>query len=187
MSSQPSNIFWTKSLSDWDLLDRYRVAGSHAAFAELVARHVGLVHGICRRRLDRAELAEIAARDIFLLLARTGPTRRAGRVLVGWLVAATHQACGNVPLRRESALEAALVALSSGDRDLLLSRYYLGRNLLELSVSLGLSQNAAAKRLSRAVARVRRELALRGVAVADDAAVGAMLSAIGHEPVQRSV
>jgi DNA-directed RNA polymerase specialized sigma24 family protein len=195
MQTQAPDIFWTKSLGDWELLDRYRTSGSQTAFAELVARHVGLVYGICRRRVVDPDLAGVRARQVFVALAGRGPRRRAERALSGWLVQTTLDACADAPPpppptppRGESTLDAALASLSREDLDLLLARYYHGWNLLQLSQAFGMSQNNTAKRVSRATARLRRQLASRGMIFPDDGgAVVAHLSRLDHEPVGRGI
>jgi RNA polymerase sigma factor (sigma-70 family) len=207
-------------MEDWQLLDRWRSFGANApeaqdAFGELVSRHIGLVHGACRRRLRDAHLAEDAAQSVFLLLAHRPPRRGDGRAVAGWLVQTADYVCRNIArtnARRakneraayefrtqsldaafgpsksiDADLDAALADLGAADRDLLLLRYYQGRNLLELSDALGVSQNTAAKRLSRAVSRMRRCLASRGVHFADASAIAPMLAAMGHGPVSRAL
>jgi DNA-directed RNA polymerase specialized sigma24 family protein len=186
MQTQAHEIFWTKSLGDWDLLDRYRTSGSQAAFAELVARHIGLVFGTCRRRLADPQLAEQAAQDVFLMLARRGPIRGAERLLSGWLVQAARQVCRDAPVRRESLLDVSLMSLSRDDLDLLLARYYQGWNLLQVSDAFGISQNSAAQRVSRALARVRQALASHGIVISNDEVASRLLT-LNHEPVHRSV
>lgn len=191
MTTQAPDIFWTKSLNDWQLLERHRArGGSQPAFAELVARHVGLVYGICRRSLADADLAEQASREVFVKLARCGPARRrAGGILSGWLVETTHDVCDGgrgFALRCEAAFDATLDSLRRADLDLLLARYYHGWNLRQLSDAFGISQNAAARRVSRALSRLRQKLASRGVVTTDDQLV-CRLATLDHEPVHRNV
>jgi RNA polymerase sigma factor (sigma-70 family) len=191
---------------DWELLERYRAHGSQDAFATIVRRHGGLVYHACRRRLRDAHLAEDAAQAVFVLLARRGPQRGAYGSLAGWLYRTAHHACANAMRARnrrarheraaaESAsasivsgpstddceliLEDAMASLGSGERELLVMRFYEDRDLRELGQALGISQNTAAKRVSRAVNRLRKSFASRG-AIVPAASVGPMLIEAMH-------
>ena len=62
-------------------------------------------------------------------------------------------------------LDAALGELSEVDRDALLLRYFQRKSAREMAQALGLSEDAAQKRVSRAVERLREFFAKRGVAV----------------------
>ena len=73
--------------------------------------------------------------------------------------------------RAERQLEQALAALRSADREIVLMRFYEDRSLDAIGRSIGVSPGTAAKRLSRAVARLRRHF------VGDDAGLRAMLCA----------
>jgi hypothetical protein len=68
-------------------------------------------------------------------------------------------------------LEQALGALAAADREIVLMRFYEGRSLDRIGASLGITSTAAAKRLSRAVARLRNHVA------ADEAHLRCMLCA----------
>jgi RNA polymerase sigma factor (sigma-70 family) len=188
-------------MDDWELLNAFRAEGSQAAFAELVRRHAGLVFGACRRQLHgNTHSAEDVTQAVFLVLARRPPVHRSGTSLAGWLYQTAHYACRN-EVRAErsrqrherSAAEERAVAmtpsnamnsfdldeklddamgqLSSRDRDALLLRYYQDRDLRQVGDALGISQNTAAKRLSRALERLRRALIDRGVGVPTPALV----------------
>src|SRR5207245_11616642 len=62
-------------------------------------------------------------------------------------------------------LETAVASLSEKDRQAIVLRFYEGRNLRDVGVALGASEDAAEKRVSRAVERLREFLAKRGVTV----------------------
>src|SRR5262249_49748720 len=82
-------------MDDWDLLQRFEQTRCERAFAELVARHAGLVYATCRRRLRDAHLAEDVTQAVFIVLARRPPMRRKGAALVGWLYQTAIYACNN--------------------------------------------------------------------------------------------
>jgi len=173
-------------MDDWELLEQFRSERRERAFAELVERHAGLVYGVCRRRLGNAHLAEDVTQAVFVLLARRPPKRRGNSALPGWLYQTAVYACMNamrservrekherefaarqgttVTPRRESttaeaiALDEAMSDLSVRDRDALLLRYYQDKSVREVGMALGLSEDAASKRITRAVERLRGRL-----------------------------
>ena len=62
-------------------------------------------------------------------------------------------------------LDAALGELSEPDRDALLFRYFEHKSAREMAQALGISDEAAQKRVSRAVDRLRESFAQRGVTI----------------------
>jgi RNA polymerase sigma factor (sigma-70 family) len=56
----------------------------------------------------------------------------------------------------EEELDRALASLTGGDRDLILMRFYEDRSLTQIGATLSVSTATATKRLSRAVARLRK-------------------------------
>src|SRR5437867_683946 len=62
-------------------------------------------------------------------------------------------------------LDAALGELREPDRDALLLRYFERKSAREIAQTLGTSEDAAQKRVSRAVERLREHFAKRGVTV----------------------
>lgn len=73
-------------------------------------------------------------------------------------------------------LDAAMDELEPADRDALLLRYFQNRDLRAVGTALGISDDAAQKRVSRAVDKLRAVLAGRGVA-ASAAGLTAVVSA----------
>ncbi|MBX3731097.1 MAG: sigma-70 family RNA polymerase sigma factor [Verrucomicrobiae bacterium] len=59
-------------------------------------------------------------------------------------------------------LDACLARLREGDRNALLLRYFQNRSLAEIGASLGIAEDAARKRVTRALDRLRSELARDG-------------------------
>ena len=60
-------------------------------------------------------------------------------------------------------LDTAVAALSDKDRSAIVLRFYEGRNLSEVAAALGASEEAAKKRVTRAVERLKRYFDRRGV------------------------
>src|SRR6185503_5595986 len=65
----------------------------------------------------------------------------------------------------EPLLDEAMHALDETDRTAVLLRYFENKSLREVGATLGTSENAAQKRLARAVERLREFFAKRGVTI----------------------
>lgn len=173
-------------IPDGLLLRRYR-EGDESSFAELVRRHGRLVHATCLRETGDAALAEDAAQGVFLLLSRRSFGEESS--LAGWLHNASRLVSrnlvrGEVRRRRreqraveeytepETAwkalapqVDAALSALKPGDREAVLLRYASEMSLAEVGSTLGIGENAARMRVSRALDKMRRYLRRAGVGI----------------------
>jgi RNA polymerase sigma factor (sigma-70 family) len=75
----------------------------------------------------------------------------------------------------EPILDDALAHLAASDRDALLLRFFQGRSLREVGESLGVSEDAAKQRVSRALEKLRHYFAGRGV-VAPSAVIATFLT-----------
>ncbi len=188
-------------MDDWQLIESYARERSETAFRTLVERHAGLVYASALRQVHDAQLAQDVAQAVFILLARKADSLRHGTVLPGWLfqttrfVAARARRSEQRRQRREQqafdmqllnstdeawqrmapVIDEALAQLSQADRDAILLRYVEGRSLCEVSASLGVTEEAAKKRVARAVDKLRQSLGRDGVAIST-AAVGAALT-----------
>lgn len=190
-------------MSDWLLLRQYVNEKSEAAFSSLVDRHMKMVYWTCRRDLHSVEMAEDAAQAVFILLARKAAGLRSGVSISGWLFNTARLVARNVrrdeALRRrheeeamvsmetaaadsyswedvEPVLNDALGALKPADRAAILMRYCDGFSMKEVAVELGLTEDTAGKRIARAVQKMQRALAGKGVAI-PVATLGAILAA----------
>lgn len=191
-------------MQDNALLTQYVREGSEAAFSQLLARHLPLVYRTCRRELGSETLAEDAAQVVFLLLARKAKSLRTGSSLAGWLYQTAVFVAKDVRkqearrTRREEAamqeavhtqaapasdwdtieplLNAALSALKPADRDAVLLRFLEGHTLAETGAKLGLSEDAARMRVTRAVEKLRLYLTSHGAAVTSVILTGLLTS-----------
>jgi RNA polymerase sigma factor (sigma-70 family) len=179
--------------ADAELLRRYADERSETAFAELVRRHLDLVHSAALRQVggNRAAAADIA-QAVFTELARQANHLTRHPALVGWLYTTTHRLAAR-HVRDESrrqrrereahamqethhsndpevdwsrlapVLDEAMHELAEADRIALLLRHFQQRPFAEVGARLGLSENAARMRVERALDRLRGRLAKRGI------------------------
>jgi len=85
----------TEQADDLELLRRHACDGDSAAFASLVARHVGWIAAAARRRLRDDHLADDAAQAVCLVLAEKASqlAARPPASLDAWLFHVMHFAC----------------------------------------------------------------------------------------------
>ena len=177
---------------DSGLLRQYAENHSDEAFAALVTRHVNLVYSVALRHVGDPHQAEEVAQAVFIILAKKAGQLRHDKALSSWLFQATRLTASNFVRgetrrhRREQEahmqsvlnesgsdvwsriaplLDDAVAGLSEKDRHALLLRFYEGRNLREVGAVLGASEDAAEKRVNRAVEKLRMFFAKRGVTV----------------------
>ena len=181
------------SLTDQQLLRHYTESRSESAFAELVRRHIDLIYSAALRIVRDRQLAEDVTQGVFVVLARNNRQLTEHPVLSGWLhrtaqniAAQTVRTDVRRRAREQEAatmnellsvepdttwehigphLDDALGELSESDRDALLLRYFERKSAREMAQTLGVSDEAAQKRVSRAVERLREFFAKRGVTV----------------------
>jgi RNA polymerase sigma factor (sigma-70 family) len=201
--------------TDAQLLRAYAARRSDTAFAELVRRHIDLVHSAARRMVGDAHLADDVTQATFLALAKSATQLTERAVLAGWL----HRTAQNIaaqtvrtdvrrrareqeaatmnelladsgtgvpPVWSEIAphLDAALDELSEPEGDAVLLRYFQRQTARDMAQTLGISDEAAQKRVSRAMERLREFFAKRGVTVgAGSLAVVISANAVQAAPV----
>jgi RNA polymerase sigma factor (sigma-70 family) len=191
-------------VNDVELLEHHR-NGDEQAFAELVRRHIGWVFGVARRRVGDAHLAEDVAQAVFVLLHRKLPKFPSDAAMMSWLHRtaryATDVAVRSEKRRRRHETEAAMMhaqsidpdpnsewaelaplldeligRLNRTDREAVLLRYFRGMSFAEVGDALGSSEEAARKRVDRAIARLREFATRRGVATVTSASLAVGLS-----------
>jgi RNA polymerase sigma factor (sigma-70 family) len=201
-------------MTDAQLLLDFREKKSHQAFSSLVARHIGWIHATARRRVNDEHLAHDVSQAVFLLLAERANQIREPDRLCAWLLQTTNFAANhamreeNRRRRRErivaggrseidasnadenlqqlAEVEKAVDKLDPADRTLIAVRFYQGRSLAELGNQLGISADAARKRVDRAIHRLRNQLGHEeqfATALAPLLAALSSTSAPGHVPV----
>lgn len=180
--------------TDLQLLARYVRSQADDAFGELVRRHVNLVHSAALRQVRSPQLAEEVSQSVFTDLARNAApllTTSSSLVLSAWLYQVTRRTAIDVVRREarrqlreqiatelnamntseatwphiEPLLDEAVSTLDDTDRAAVLLRYFENKSLREVGVALGTSDDAAQKRVSRAVERLREFFTKRGVSI----------------------
>ncbi len=185
---------------DWKLLRRFVDTGSQEAFAQLTRRYLGLVYGTCLRELRDHALAEDATQAVFLILARRSSSFRPNVILAAWLFDACKLTASNMrrtttrrqvrekkiaaEMHREeeacasdlrvinSVLDEAIIALPRADRHAVLLHHLCGYNLSEVGEAIGVSEDAAQKRVSRAIEKMRAHLVKSGYLVSGVVLIG---------------
>jgi RNA polymerase sigma factor (sigma-70 family) len=192
--------------SDLALLERHARHGDQAAFAEIVRRHLDLVHSVALRHVRSPQLAEEVAQSVFADLARSAGRLGPGTVLPAWLWSVARRTAVDA-VRREARrcareqtahelsamntpdadwsqvaplLDEALQSLDETDRAVVVLRWFENRPLREVGAALGLGEDAAQKRASRALDRLREFFARRGIT----ASAGGLAAIISTNAVQ---
>src|SRR5579862_7217670 len=175
---------------DSALLRRYVENESDEAFAAVVTRHINLVYSVALRESGSPENAEEIAQAVFIILAKKAKELRHEKALSSWLFQATRLTAANL-VRSESRrrnreqeaymqsalndapdetwmkiaplLDSAVAGLREKDRQAILLRFYEGRSLQEVGAALRASPDAAEKRVSRALDKLRHYFSRRGV------------------------
>ncbi|PYJ59175.1 MAG: hypothetical protein DME24_13740, partial [Verrucomicrobia bacterium] len=179
--------------TDNKLLESYATIGSERAFRELVERHINLVHSAALRECGgNAALAEDIAQAVFTELARHATQLVRHPAIAGWLYTCVRRMTANVRRaedrrqRREHevitmnellgpdptdqlwqqvrpVLDDVMHELNPEDRTAVVLRFFEGRSLKEVGAALGLTENAARKRVERSLEKLHDLLSQRGV------------------------
>jgi RNA polymerase sigma-70 factor (ECF subfamily) len=156
-------------------------------------RQIDLVYAFALRQTRDTEMAADVTQAVFLVLARKqkaghGPPEKFIR---GWLFKvasfavrearraaarrAHHErrAAMNAPetvalTEKEKAelvamVDASMLRLSAMDREVIVRRYLQGESLADVAAAVGMSENTAGRRVARALAKLRKMVAGRGV------------------------
>ena len=192
-------------MEDAELLSRYAESHSEEAMREFVQRYINLVYSAALRQIGDPHLAQDVAQTVFVALASKASAIARHPVPAAWLYTSTHFAAAKMirsEKRRKAreqtsqtmdtqsdsstsempwenlrlVLDEVMHDLSELDRQAVLLRFFESHSLAVIGSRLGLSEDAAQKRVERALAKLRTLLARRG-ATSTSAAVATALSA----------
>lgn len=170
----------TERHQDCELLRAFVRQGDQPAFAAVVRRHLDLVYATALRKLEDPGAAEEVAQNVFAALGRKawqfgpndslpawlhrtalleakmwlrGELRRRRREQAAAELGTTMKTPDEQPALRALVplLDEALLCLREKDRTALLLRYYESQSLRDVGASLGVSEDAARKRVGAAL------------------------------------
>ncbi len=189
------------------LLSLYARTGSEPAFRDLVARYLDLVYSTACRLVDGdAESAKDVAQTVFVALAAKARTLPPDVMLGGWLHQHTRFVAGQfmrTERRRRSrerqaaemhsmedhsrspwaqiapVLDEAIDELDETDRNAILLRFFERKDFRSLGKAIGSSEDAARKRVDRALEKLHVLLKQRGATLS----IAALASCLSTEAV----
>ena len=189
-------------MHDSQLLEEYVTRNSETAFQSLVSRYVNLVRSTALRQVRDTPLAEEVAQAVFILLARKASRLRHTKNLVlgGWLYRTTRFVAARAlrgEMRRQRReqeafqmqqlssadetwsriaplLDEGIEQLDQTDRDAVLLRFFQDEPLSVVGGALGISEEAARKRVSRSLEKLRAFFVRRGFTISTAALATAL-------------
>ena len=194
-------------MDDMELLREYATRHSEEAFATLVRRHIDLVYAAALRHTRNHHQAQEVTQAVFVVLARKAGSLNPRTVLAGWLFQTARLTAANYVrgeirrVRREQEacmqsdpndqaeeswghvapiLNEIIGDLREKDRDAVVLRFLQGKDYRQVAAALGASEEAAQMRVGRALEKMRKMFARRGVVVSA-AALGSAIAAQGSQ------
>ena len=176
--------------NDSELLSDYVATGAESAFAALVERHIGLVYSAALRIVVDPHLAQDVTQTTFAVFVREARHLITHPALPAWLhrTASNHaakfvrgemrrrareqQAHAMQPQTNETEaqwkqvaplLDGAINELPERDRVVIFLRFFGTKSAREIAAALRVSEEAAQKRVTRAVDRLRQIFVRNGV------------------------
>jgi len=166
--------------TSFELLRRFMNDRDEGAFLQLVEKHVDLVFSVAVRQLKNRHWAEEMTQNVFVELIKSGPNLTEDTVLPAWLYQVTYRRCidairsesrrrvrekiavelrdmnaqNDVWMEIEPLVEEALATLNQKDRAAVILRFFENKSLKKVGNELGVSEDAAQKRVSRALQRL---------------------------------
>ncbi len=190
-----------QELNDSALLRQYVEQDTEEAFGVLVARNLNKVYSVALRYTGNHHQAEEITQAVFVILARKARTLNPNVILSGWLYR-TARLTSLTKIRTEirrtnreqeaqrkmslnetesgdwsriaPLLDAAMEHLNEKDRLAIILRFFDGKCMKEVGADIGGSEDAAKMRVNRAVEKLRRYFAKKGLMVPVSALIFAL-------------
>ncbi len=186
---------------DITLLKQY-AGGDESAFTALFERHVHLVYSAALRQTRNPSHAEEITQAVFILLARKAKSLSPKIVLSGWLYQAARLTTASLikrEIRRQRReqevymqtltesdtsvweqisplLDDAMGRLAEKDRNAIVLHFFENKTPQEVAATLKLNEVTTRKRVSRALEKLRKFFAKRGVVLTTAVIAGAISS-----------
>ena len=175
---------------DMALVREYARNRSETAFGALVSRHLNLVYSVALREVRDPHLAEEVTQAAFIILSRKAGALGPRTILSGWLCRTARYVSAEVlrsqrrrQKREQEAymqsllnetesdawmqiaplLETAMAQLGEQEHNAIVLRFYEGKALKQVGAALGTGQDAARMRINRALEKLRKFFARRGL------------------------
>jgi uncharacterized protein (TIGR03435 family) len=189
---------------DISLLRQYTESDSESAFAALVERHINKVYSVALRHTRNSHQAEEITQAVFVILAKKAGGLGKRVILSGWLYQTARLASVTLlrseirRARREQEahmqnildqpvsdeawqqiaprLDEAMASLNETDRHAVVLRFFDGKSMNDVGVALGASEEAAKKRVNRALEKLQKFFTKRGVVSTTAIIAGAISS-----------
>jgi RNA polymerase sigma factor (sigma-70 family) len=197
-------------MTDAELVQRYAADNSEASFQAIVSRYLPLVYSAAVRQVRNPAMAEDVAQVVFIVLARKAAHLSSGTVLPAWLFRTTRHVASRAlrtEIRRQKReqealhmqttetndlweqitphLDEAMNHLGDIDRGAVILHFFENKRLREVGAALGMTEDTAQKRVSRAVEKLRKLLFKRGVVLPAVALPGLLMTrAVSAAPAQ---
>ena len=196
---------------DMALVREYARTRSETAFAALVSRHLNLVYSVALREIRDPHLAEEVTQAAFIILARKAGALGPKTILSGWLCRTARYVSAEMlrsqrrrqkreqeaymqSLLNETAadawiqiaplLETAMAQLGEQEHNAIVLRFYEGKALKQVGAALGTGEDAARMRINRALEKLRKFFAGRGLTLSAAVIAAAVsTSAVQAAPV----
>jgi len=177
-------------MDDNVLLRQFLDGASESAFEALVRQHAGMVYSVALRKTGDLNQAEDITQQVFTILAQKAASVAKYRSLAAWLHRVACYCAGKYirdqarrRMREQEIvlmdttnenfkwdrlaliLDEELDSLPEHDRHALLLRFFEKKGIREVGDALGISEEAAKKRVARALEKLRSLFVRRGIAI----------------------